>query len=75
MVKQCDRYRTALIPTVAMMVNRPHADSEIRERWFQRLAEHGVGNGAQDDKGLIGYLGQIAKGTGRKRTQLTEEFI
>lgn len=75
MVKQCDGYRTALIPTVAMMVNGPHADSEIRERWFQRLAENGVANAAHDDDGLIRYLGQMAKGTGQKRSQLTEEFI
>jgi superfamily II DNA or RNA helicase len=74
-VQACDGYRTALIPTIAMMVHGPHANAVIRERWFQRLSEHGVDNIRANDTELIRYLGQMARNCGRKRAQITEEFI
>lgn len=73
--QRCDGYRTALIPTLVMMVYGPYADPEVQERWFQRLGEQGVQNARENQAGLIGYLEQAAPNTAKKRTQLTEEFI
>ena len=73
--QRCDGYRTALIPTLVMMVYGPYADPEVQERWFQRLGEQGVQNARENQAGLIGYLEQGAPNTVKKRTQLTEEFI
>jgi superfamily II DNA helicase RecQ len=73
--ERCQGFRTALIPTIAMMVKGPYANPAISQRWFQRVAAQGVPDGRYDDTGLIGFLGQMAGGTARKRAQITEEFI
>ena len=72
---RCEGFRTALIPMIAMMVKGPYAQQDIAQRWFQRVAEHGVPHGRYDDRRLIEFLGQMACNTARKRAQITEEFI
>ena len=74
-IERCQGFRTALIPTVAMMVRGPQAHADIVEAWFRRLVMQGVIEAKQDDGALIRFFGQRAPNTARKRARLTEEFI